>query len=206
MVGLGNPGAEFAGTRHNVGAEAVSLLAERHHGRLRAEKGLHAAATTVNLDDRRVVLAIPQTFMNDSGRSVAPLLRRAGLDARSETGSEGTDRSGTNPGPGARLIIVHDELDLPPGRVKIKVGGGNAGHNGLKSVEGHLHGSDYARVRIGIGKPPGRQSAADFVLKRPGREERLVLDGAVEAAADAVEAIVAAGAERAMSQFNDSSR
>jgi peptidyl-tRNA hydrolase, PTH1 family len=187
VVGLGNPGAEFAGTRHNVGADAVGLLAERHGGRLKNEKGLHAAATTVEIAGRRVMLAVPTVYMNESGVAVAPLVRRAGL----------TDNQGV-----AGLVVVHDELDLPSGRVKLKVGGGNAGHNGLKSIDNHLHSNSYLRVRMGIGKPPGRQPGADYVLKRPGSAERTVLEVAEAVAADSVEAIVSEGIEVAMNRFN----
>jgi peptidyl-tRNA hydrolase, PTH1 family len=186
VVGLGNPGPEFEGTRHNVGADAVALLAERHGGRLRAEKGLHALAGEVRIGDRRVLLGVPTTYMNESGLAVAPLVRRAGLV----------------PDDLAALVVVHDELDLPPGRVKLKAGGGNAGHNGLKSIEQHLHTNAYLRVRIGIGKPPGRQPGADFVLKRPGKAERVLLATAVEEAADAVEAVLALGVEAAMNRVN----
>ena len=203
MVGLGNPGAEFAGTRHNAGAEVVAVLAQRHQARLRSEKGLQSQVGEVRLGDRRVLLAIPLTYMNESGRAVAPLVRRAGID-QSGTDQSGTDRAGTPAGEplARRLIIVHDELDLPSGRVKIKAGGGTAGNNGLKSIESHLHTNEYLRVRVGIGKPPGRQPGADYVLKRPGSAERAVLDVAVEAAADAVEAIVTEGPDAAMNRVN----
>jgi PTH1 family peptidyl-tRNA hydrolase len=191
VVGLGNPGAEFEGTRHNAGAEVAAALAERHQGRLKAEKGLYSTACEVRIGGRRVLVAVPQTFMNESGQAVAPLVRRAGL------GDPGAD-----PDVASRLIVVHDELDLPPGRIKIKVGGGNAGNNGLKSIESHLHTNGYLRVRVGIGKPPGRQSGADFVLRRPGAAERDLLAVAVQEAADAVEAIVADGVEAAMNRVN----
>lgn len=187
MVGLGNPGAEFDGTRHNVGADAVSLLAGRHGGRLKNEKGLHAGAATVDIAGHRVMLAVPTVYMNESGVAVAPLVRRAGL---AETGGL------------TRLVVVHDELDLPSGRVKLKVGGGNAGHNGLKSITNHVHDPGFLRVRIGIGKPPGRQPGADYVLKRPARTERAELEAAEAVAADAVEAIVSQGMEAAMNRFN----
>lgn len=187
MVGLGNPGPEFAGTRHNVGADAVDLLAERHHATLSSEKGLAARAGEVRIGERRVLLAVPLTYMNESGRAVAPLVRRAGV---------------VPDGPAAALVVVHDELDLPSGRVKVKVGGGTAGNNGLRSVHDHLHTDGYLRVRIGIGKPPGRQSGADYVLKRPGSAERQALRVAVEVAADAVEVIAAEGVEKAMHRFN----
>jgi PTH1 family peptidyl-tRNA hydrolase len=138
-------------------------------------------------------LAVPLTYMNESGLAVAPLVRRAGIDA------EGT---ASGAGIASRLIVVHDELDLPSGRVKVKAGGGTAGNNGLKSIHRHLHTDEYLRVRIGIGKPPGRQPGADYVLKRPGAAERAILGVAVEQAADAVEAIAAEGVEAAMNRVN----
>jgi PTH1 family peptidyl-tRNA hydrolase len=182
VVGLGNPGIEFVNTRHNAGAEAVAELAVRHGGRLKSEKGLFAQACDVRIDGRRVLLAVPQTFMNESGLAVASLVRRGG--------------------DGASLIVVHDELDLPRGRIKVKMGGGTAGNNGLKSIDSHLHTNEYVRVRIGIGKPPGRQPGADYVLKRPGAAERATLVAAIDEAADAVEAIVSDGVDAAMNQVN----
>ena len=192
MVGLGNPGAEFAGTRHNIGADAVARLVGRHHGSLSAEKGLRARAGQIRIGERRVLCAIPSTYMNESGLAVAPLVRRAGIEG--EDGAPG--------GIAARLVVVHDELDLPSGRVKVKVGGGTAGNNGLKSIHAHLHTGDYLRVRIGIGKPPGRQPGADYVLKRPAAAEREGLEIAAEVAADAVELIATLGVEAAMNRIN----
>jgi peptidyl-tRNA hydrolase, PTH1 family len=194
VVGLGNPGAEYEGTRHNVGADAVNRLVARHHGTLSSEKGLHARAGQIRVGDRRVLCAVPLTYMNESGLAVAPLVRRAGLD--------GPDDATGSPAVATRLVVVHDELDLPSGRVKVKVGGGTAGNNGLKSIHAHLHTGDYLRVRIGIGKPPGRQPGADYVLKRPGRDERDLLAVAAEVAADAVELIATAGVEAAMNRIN----
>jgi PTH1 family peptidyl-tRNA hydrolase len=124
------------------------------------------------------------TYMNDSGLAVGALVRRYGI------------------GDLSNLIVVHDELDLPVGRVKVKEGGGTAGHNGLKSIVSHLHDPGYVRVRIGIGKPPGRKMGADHVLRRPGSKEREVLSVAVEIAADAVEAIATSGIAEAMNRFN----
>jgi len=184
VVGLGNPGAEFRHTRHNLGADTVELLASRHDGRLRSERGTRALVAQVRLSGKGVVLAVPQTYVNESGVSVASLVRRFG------------------PLPAERLVVVHDELDLPVGRVKVKAGGGTAGHNGLRSVHAHLHDDGYLRVRIGIGKPPGRQQGAEHVLRAPGRSERDSLAVAVEIAADAVETIAADGAEAAMTRFN----
>jgi len=184
VVGLGNPGADYARTRHNLGAEAVVLVAERHGERLRPEKGTRSDATQLRLAGGLVAVAVPQTFMNGSGLAVAALVRRYGVSDLT------------------RLVVVHDELDLPSGRVKVKVGGGTAGNNGLKSIHAHLHDQGYVRVRIGIGKPPGRQPGADYVLHRPAKAERESLDVAVAVAADAVEAIAAQGTDAAMLRFN----
>lgn len=183
VVGFGNPGAEYAGTRHNVGAEVVDLLARRHGGSLK--KGKHRAlAGDVRIGDAKVALAFPQTFYNESGQAVAPLLKWHGIDDL------------------RRLVVVHDELDLPPGKIKVKVGGGLAGNNGLRSVKAHLHSDDFVRVRIGIGKPPGRTQGVDHVLKRPGKVERTELDIAIEDAADAVELVATGGVDRAMERYN----
>lgn len=183
VVGLGNPGAEYAGTRHNVGAEVVALLANRHGGRLKAGKE-RALSGEVRIGPRRVALAFPQTFYNESGNAVAALLRRHGIDDLH------------------RLVVVHDEMDLPTGKLKVKVAGGLAGNNGLKSIKAHLKDDDFVRIRIGIDKPPGRQQGVDHVLRRPGKAERTALDVAVAEAADAVEHILVEGAEAAMARFN----
>jgi peptidyl-tRNA hydrolase, PTH1 family len=183
VVGLGNPGAEYAQSRHNVGFGVVDLLVERHGGKLRKGKE-RALVDEVHVDGRRVALAQPQTFMNESGQSVAPLVRRFGIDDLHQ------------------LVIVHDELDLPLGRLKVKLGGGLAGHNGLRSIKSHLHSDDFVRIRIGVGKPPSKEQGADHVLKRPSRSDQAVLGQMVERAADAVEAIMADGPEAAMTRFN----
>ncbi len=183
VVGLGNPGAEYEGTRHNVGAEVVQLLAARHGAKLRSGKE-RAMTDEVVVDGRRVALAIPMTYMNLSGEAVAPLVRRHGIEDPHN------------------LVIVHDELDLPVGRLKLKLGGGLAGNNGLKSIKAHLHTDDFARVRIGIGKPPGRAEGADHVLKRPGKRDRQELDVMVVEAADAVELILSEGIDAAMHRYN----
>lgn len=143
-----------------------------------------ALVDEVRVGGRRLALAFPQTYMNESGMAVAPLVRRFGIDDLT------------------RLVVVHDELDLPVGRIRVKVGGGLAGHNGLKSIRAHLHTDGFCRVRIGIGKPPGRREGVDHVLRAPGRAERELLAVAVEEAADAVEAILAEGPAAAMNRFN----
>lgn len=185
MVGLSNPGADYEGTRHNVGADVVHVLSRRWGtGRLRPEKGLAAVVEEVRISTARVALAVPSTYMNESGAAVRPLVRRFGVEDLS------------------RLVVVHDELDLPPGRIRVKLGGGLAGHKGLQSIRDHLHDVEFVRVRIGIGKPPGRQSGADHVLRRPGKAERELLDGAIETAADAVELVVTEGVGAAMNRYN----
>jgi len=186
-VGLGNPGPEYEGTRHNVGADAVSRLARRHGERLRPERGSRAAVASVRLGGHPLVLAVPQTYMNDSGLAVAALVRRRHL---------------ADDGPLDRLVVVHDELDLPTGTVRVKLGGGTAGHNGLRSIGSHLHRLDFVRVRIGIGRPPGRMAGADYVLRRPSRLEREELDVAIETAGDAVVAVHEEGVVAAMNRFN----
>lgn len=162
----------------------MRLLARRHGQQLKLEKGVRAEMAGCSLPGGSVAVAVPVTYMNDSGLAVAALVRRCRIDTVS------------------RLVVVHDELDLPTGRVKVKVGGGTAGHRGLGSIHAHLHDPGYVRVRIGIGKPPGRQSGADYVLRRPSSAELPLLDVAIEQAADAVAAIVDTGVDAAMTQVN----
>ncbi len=132
-----------------------------------------------------MALAFPQTYMNDSGQAVGPLVRRYGIEDLAD------------------LVVVHDELDLPLGVVRIKAGGGLAGHNGLRSIKAHLHDDGFSRVRIGIGKPPGgKEQGADHVLRAPPKRVRQELDVSVEVAADAVEAILAEGLTTAQNRFN----
>jgi len=183
VVGLGNPGADYVGTRHNVGAEVVVELCHRHEVHLRRSRE-QALVAEVQVDGRRLALAFPQTFMNESGRSVGRLCRRHGIE---------------DP---ARLVVIHDELDLPVGILRIKEGGGLAGHNGLRSVSDHLRTRDYLRVRIGVGRPPEGHSGADHVLRRPDREEATALARTVTEAAEAVESILCDGVDAAMGRYN----
>ncbi len=185
-MGLGNPGASYAGTRHNIGADVIARLASRHGSKLRSERMLRSMATEVTVAGRRLALAFPQTYMNDSGLAVAPLVRRFGIDDLED------------------LVVVHDELDLPVGRIQVKAGGGLAGHNGLKSIKAHLHSDAFTRIRVGIGKPAGRQQGIDHVLGPPARSEKAELDVAVELAADAVEMVLAEGVVPAQNRFNGS--
>jgi PTH1 family peptidyl-tRNA hydrolase len=182
VVGLGNPGDEYRGSRHNVGADVVELLAERHGARLRKRKE-RALVDEVTIDGRRVALAVPLTYVNDSGLAVGALVRRFGVSPE-------------------QLVIVHDELDLPVAELKVKSGGGLAGHNGLRSIVAHLHSQDFQRVRIGVGKPVSKERGADHVLNRFGKRDRTEVDVTVEQAADAVEAIARDGVEAAMNRFN----
>jgi len=187
VVGLGNPGKEYTRTRHNVGEECVRLLAERHGAPLKAGRDnalIGEARFGQGIDAERVVLAFPLTFMNESGRAVAALVRRYQIDTPEQ------------------IIVVQDELDLDPAVVKIKAGGGLAGHNGLRSIAQHLKSQDFLRVRIGVGKPPNKDRGASHVLTRVPSHQRDLLDVAVAEAADAVEAIVADGIDAAMQTFH----
>ncbi|MCL4421613.1 MAG: aminoacyl-tRNA hydrolase [Actinobacteria bacterium] len=187
-MGLGNPGAKFKATRHNVGAQVVETLAKRHAVLLRGPRGIPAICGEARVElkggTRRLALALPQTFMNDSGIAVAALVSRYGLEDLH------------------RLVIVHDELDLPAGEVRVKLAGGLAGHNGLKSIKAHLHDDGFVRVRVGIGKPPAPSQGINHVLSRPSKAESALLEIAVGTAADAVEAVLEAGPEAAMNRFN----
>ncbi len=185
VVGLGNPGEQYANTRHNAGAWVVDELVARNSGRLKPSKREHALVDEFRLGEARLTVAFPATFMNESGRSVAQLVRRRGIEDLS------------------RLLIVHDELDLPVGRMKLKFGGGLAGNNGLKSVKAHLHTTEFARLRIGVGKPSSpRMTGADYLLRRPSRSERSTLDEMVVRAAEAAEHVLMRGIESAMNQYN----
>lgn len=183
VIGLGNPGIDYANTRHNLGADTVAYLADRHGGRLKMGKE-RALSCEVRIGPHLVALAFPQTFYNESGSAAAALVRRHGI---------------TDP---HRLVVVHDEMDLPPGTLKVKVGGGLAGNRGLKSIKAHLGTDDFVRIRLGIGKPPGRQQGTDHVLRRPGKAERATLDLAMVDAADAVETVLSEGPEAAMNRYN----
>jgi PTH1 family peptidyl-tRNA hydrolase len=201
-VGIGNPGLEYQGTRHNAGAEAVRLVAERHSARLRGEKGLAAETAVVRIGGRTLVLAVPQTYVNESGLAVRALARRY-LGAKQ---GQGPGEGGRGRGPfefsSGSLVVVHDELDLEPGVVRVKLGGGTAGHNGLRSIQSHLRHLDFVRIRIGVGKPPNPAAGADHVLRRASPRERELIATAVELAADAVEYLLTDGVEATMNRFN----
>jgi len=182
VVGLGNPGDEYAHTKHNVGTDVVELLAERHGARMRRGKE-RALVDEVNINGKRVALAVPLTWMNDSGESVRRLVRRYGVTPE-------------------QLVVVHDELDLPVAALRMKSGGGLAGHNGLRSIKSHLHTDEFQRIRIGVGKPTTKEQGADHVLSRFSKRERAEVDVTLEQAADAVERIVTDGIDAAMNHYN----
>jgi peptidyl-tRNA hydrolase, PTH1 family len=182
VVGLGNPGDEYTRTKHNVGAEVVDLLAQRHGARLRKGKE-RALVDEVRIDGRRIALAIPLTWMNDSGESVRLLVRRYGVTPE-------------------QLVVVHDELDLPVAVLRVKSGGGLAGHNGLRSITSHLHSDAFQRVRIGVGKPSSKEQGADHVLSRFPKRARDDVDVTIQQAADAVETIATDGVDAAMNRYN----
>ena len=183
VVGLGNPGSEYAGTRHNVGREVIDELVKRKNSSLKAGKE-QALVSEIRHNEKLIVLAIPMNFMNDSGISVAKLMRRYRL---SEV---------------KKLLIVHDELDLEVGAIRLKEGGGLAGHNGLRSVKQHIKNQDFCRIRIGIGKPFPNQKGAQYVLSKPGKKESQELLLSVINAADSVESILETDFDNAMQIFN----
>lgn len=172
IVGLANPGDQYAGSRHNVGGDAVRLVAERRGATFSLERRQRVMSATIATARGPVTLAVPTTFMNESGAAIVPLLRRTSLDDL------------------ARLVIVHDDLDLEPGRLQFKQGGGLAGHNGLRSIAQTLGTQEFARLRIGIGRPPSKERGADYVLQRPTGARKVALAAAVAAAADAIEVLL----------------
>jgi len=181
VAGLGNPGPEYAGNRHNIGFMVADLLAERMGGRFKAHKS-RAQVVEGRIGGRRVVLAKPMTFMNVSGGPVTALRDFYKV-------------------PVGNIIAVHDELDIDFATLRLKRGGGDNGHNGLKSITKSL-GPEYFRVRCGIGRPPGRMDVAAFVLRDFSAAERKELDWFVDRSADAVEALIVEGLERAQSTYN----
>jgi peptidyl-tRNA hydrolase, PTH1 family len=162
----------------------IDLLARRHGERLKRSRQ-RALVAEARIGGRRLALAFPQTYVNDSGLAVAALVRRFGIDDLAD------------------LVVVHDELDLPVGVIRVKSGGGLAGHNGLRSIKAHLHSDAFSRVRIGIGKPPGgKERGADHVLSRSSKKERTEFDVSIELAADAVDCILTDGVVAAQNRFN----
>ena len=182
VAGLGNPGPRYEGTRHNAGNMAIGVLLARTGERLKRHRSGSLAVET-KLSGRRVVIAQPLSYMNDSGRPIRELIRFFGAEPDD-------------------LVVIHDELDIPFGQVRVKFGGGVAGHNGLRSVASHLGSKEFGRVRIGISRPRGDRDPMDWVLSRFSGAERKELPTVLERAADAVEAIAETGFQSAMNEFN----
>lgn len=178
VVGLGNPGPTYAKTRHNVGFMVADVLAARIGSAFKVHKKSGAEVVTGHLAGAPVVLAKPRCYMNESGRQVGPLAKFYSV-------------------PPARIVVIHDELDIDFGRIRLKVGGGEGGHNGLRSVASALGSKDFQRVRIGVGRPPGRKDPAAFVLEAFTAAERAELPTICEQAADATELLIAQGLEPA---------
>ena len=182
IAGLGNPGPQYAGTRHNAGAMVLTLLAQRAGARFKVHRTRNEVAEG-RLSGLPVTLARPQSYMNLSGGPVSALLKfyKAGPE---------------------RLVVIHDELDVPFDEVRLKLGGGDNGHNGLRSISASLGTRDYYRVRFGLGRPPGRMDTADFVLRDFGPAERKELPFALDRAADAAEALISKGLTEAQNQYH----
>jgi len=184
VVGLGNPGPTYAGNRHNVGQHVADLLAERGRLTFKSHRaGAVVAEGRVSPGGPRVIIAKPGTYMNLSGGPVAQLAKFYKI-------------------PIERIIVIHDELDLDFDTVRVKVGGGHGGHNGLRDIIARLGAAEFVRIRVGIGRPPGRQDPADFVLKDFSGEERKALPILLEDSADAISAVVTDGVLAAQNRFN----
>lgn len=182
IVGLGNPGDEYAHTRHNAGFETIDVLADTLGARYWKTEGGALTCKCMHRSEE-IVLAKPQSYMNTSGGPVKTLMGIYGVDA-------------------THVIVIHDELDIDPGTIRVKFGGGHAGHNGLRSICDKLCTRDWFRVRVGIGRPPGRMPVADYVLSRPRGEEHDDFVFACDRAAQAVPYLIEKGLEKAQTQFN----
>lgn len=183
IVGLGNPGAQYADTRHNAGYWFVDLLAARFGGSFRSETRFHGQVATIRLAGRECRLLKPNTYMNQSGRAVSSLSRYFKI-------------------PPEQMLLAHDELDLPAGVVRIKRGGGHAGHNGLRDTMAALGSRDFLRLRVGIDHPQERDRVVDYVLGRPSRADSQAIEQALEAAADALPDLLAGDTQKAMNRLH----
>jgi peptidyl-tRNA hydrolase, PTH1 family len=183
VVGLGNPGPVYAKTRHNLGFRVADLLADRAGSNYKLHKRSGADVATGRLAGRPVILGKPRSYMNESGRQVAALAKFYSV-------------------PPADLIVIHDELDIDFGKIRLKLGGGDGGHNGVRSVASALGTKDFHRVRIGIGRPPGRKDPAAFVLENFSAAERPEVPVICEQAADATELLIKLGLETAQNQVH----
>jgi peptidyl-tRNA hydrolase, PTH1 family len=185
VAGLGNPDDRYARTRHNLGRMIVEELAREDGERFRKVRFLPAESAEIRVGEERVILARSTRYMNESGPSYASLAKKQGIEP-------------------AHVVAVHDELDIPAGTIRIKRGGGNSGHNGLRSLDQALRTPEYLRVRVGIGRPPGAKDPSDFVLQPVPAREETDLALLVRHAADAVRALIEGGLERTQDRFNRS--
>jgi len=179
IVGLGNPGSEYATTRHNAGFWWLDELAQKQNLHFKHEAKFHGLATSTQLHGHEMLLLKPQTFMNVSGRAVAALAQFYKITP-------------------AEMLVVHDELDLSPGVARLKMGGGHGGHNGLKDIIVHLGSKDFWRLRLGIGHPGVAAEVSDFVLNNPRREERELIEQAMQHALEIVPLLIEGKTEAAM--------
>lgn len=184
IIGLANPGADYEWSRHNVGGDAVRAVARRHGVELKIEARQRCWSGSFDTPQGRVTLAVPTTFMNESGAALPPLLRRVSVEDL------------------AKVLVAHDELDMEPGRLQLKMGGGLAGHNGLRSIAGVMKSQDFSRLRIGVGKPARKEQGGDWVLKRLTGTAKEGLVRTVEEAADALELVIEQGFEAAQRIVN----
>jgi PTH1 family peptidyl-tRNA hydrolase len=183
VAGLGNPGDRYAKTRHNLGGMVAEELARAGGVRLTKVRFLPAHVAELRIDDERVLLVTSTRYMNESGTSYAGVARKQDV-------------------PPERIVAVHDELEIPPGELRVKLGGGSGGHNGLKSLTQALRTPEYHRVRVGIGRPPGRQDPADFVLVPIGKKDEAEVARWVDRAADAVRSLISVGLAATQDRFN----
>jgi len=185
VAGLGNPGERYAATRHNIGSGVVDELARAGGERFRKVRFVPAEAAELQIDGERVWLVKSLRFMNESGPSYASLAKKHEI-------------------PPAQVIAVHDEIDLAFGALRVKAGGSTAGHNGLRSLQRALHSPDFLRVRLGVGRPPGRQDPADFVLEPFSKRERADVTTLIDDGADAVRSLITADLQTTQDRFNRS--
>lgn len=183
VVGLGNPGPRYSATRHNVGAMALEKFAKNNGEKFKAHKKSGADVIETRVGDSQLIVGLPRVFMNESGRHVGPLAKFYGISPE-------------------RLIVIHDELDIDFSAVRLKLGGGEGGHNGLRSISATLGTKDYLRIRLGIGRPPGRQDPADFVLTAFSKSEQVGVDLMLTNAIDALELLITAGLTDAQNQVH----
>ena len=183
VAGLGNPGERYAATRHNVGLMVAEEIAAEAGERFRKVRFLPVELAELRIDDERILVARSTRFMNESGTSYASLAKKHDVEP-------------------ANLIAVHDELDIPAGTIRVKLGGGTSGHNGIRSLDRALRSPDFLRVRVGIGRPPGRQEPADFVLQPVAARDRADLALLVSHAAEAVRSLITDGLESTQDRFN----